>query len=299
MQDLTLLQILFPVAFLSQVGLVSAYLPVRLLARVRFILKAYPPSDYPKLYPVPNERVEAALRRYLLMNMIPLLIGLSLLTAWFTGSGREALQDQSHVVLMLFFLLQIAPLAFLTRTAGFVYFNPTRNLQVSSTRRADLNRRRPLDLVPLRLLVATTAVYVGFATVAIYMTVVGDPRFNGPTNLASVTLVNAVLAGLILRSIYGRRQDPYEASEDWTGRTIGAIRFALWTSIVLTLFVTLAVALRAFELSEFEPASMSVYFQLVALLVFSRFRIESVDFEVYGRDPIAPCLAPVDKRPSR
>ena len=60
----------------------------------------------------------------------------------------------------------------------------------------------------------------------------------------------------------------------------------LWTSIAVTLFIALNVILRAFDLSDLVPVSMSLYFQLLALLSFREFRIDNVNFEVYREDPV-------------
>ena len=46
------LQMLFHVVFLSQVLLVSFYLPRKILGLVQHVVEKYPPSRYPKLYPV-------------------------------------------------------------------------------------------------------------------------------------------------------------------------------------------------------------------------------------------------------
>jgi len=41
----------FFAVYLSQVLLLSFYFPSRVLRRARALIEAYPPSDYPKLYP--------------------------------------------------------------------------------------------------------------------------------------------------------------------------------------------------------------------------------------------------------
>ena len=53
-----------------------------------------------------------------------------------------------------------------------------------------------------------------------------------------------------------------------------------------TLFITIDVTLHAFELQHLIPLSLSLYFQLVAVIGFREFRIDNVNFEVYKEEPL-------------
>ena len=72
------MQLLYSVVFLSQVLLLSVFLPRLVLGRLRFVVKNYPPAQYPKLYPVSMDKVEKAQRMYRSMNALPLLVGLAM-----------------------------------------------------------------------------------------------------------------------------------------------------------------------------------------------------------------------------
>ena len=65
---------LFHIVFLSQILLISAYFPRKILGRMKYVFETYPPSTYPKLYPVPVNVVEKGLRTYRIMNLPILLI---------------------------------------------------------------------------------------------------------------------------------------------------------------------------------------------------------------------------------
>ena len=67
--------ILLYVVFLSQVILISFYLPRKMLSRMRYVVETYPPSKYPKLYPVSIDTVETGMRTFRIMNFIILLVG--------------------------------------------------------------------------------------------------------------------------------------------------------------------------------------------------------------------------------
>jgi hypothetical protein len=48
---LTSSNVIFYIAFLGQIFLVSYYFPGKILARIKFVRETYPPEQYPRLYP--------------------------------------------------------------------------------------------------------------------------------------------------------------------------------------------------------------------------------------------------------
>jgi len=50
--------ILFYFVFLGQIILISFYFARKILSRMRYVVKTYPQSKYPKLYPVSLDIVE-------------------------------------------------------------------------------------------------------------------------------------------------------------------------------------------------------------------------------------------------
>ena len=60
--------ILFLIVFLSQIFLLSLYFPMKILGRMRYVRKTYPPSQYPKLYTKPIEYYEKEQRNYQITN---------------------------------------------------------------------------------------------------------------------------------------------------------------------------------------------------------------------------------------
>ena len=61
---------LFYFVFLSQIILLSLYFPRKMLSRIKYVFKTYPPSEYPKLYPEPIEYYEKARRNYRKINLL-------------------------------------------------------------------------------------------------------------------------------------------------------------------------------------------------------------------------------------
>ena len=128
----------FYLVFLSQVLLISFYFPRRILGRVKYMVENYPPSDYPRLYPVPISVVEKAQRYYRNMNRIALLVGFLLLATLIYSPTAQRLKWD--FVLTFHIALQFSPLL-IAATSGFVYFNLKRKADSRSTRRAELRRR--------------------------------------------------------------------------------------------------------------------------------------------------------------
>ncbi len=273
----------FYVIFLSQVLLISLYLPKRLLGRLRHIVARYPPSEYPKLYPVPLDTVERAQRNYRNLNSFALLVGLALVLAGVLAPTVEIF-DWDSAVLTMYSAIQWSPFIIAT-TAGFTYFNLKRRPDSRSTRRADLHPRRLFDFVSPALVGAAILVYLAFVLLILYVRQFEFPWFGGHWNIFAMTAANLLFAGLIFKSLYGKRKDPYKAHEDRMREIELNANLLVWVSIVATLFVVIAVTLRALELPDVIPVAQSLYFQLLALISFRAFRIDHVNFEVYREDP--------------
>ena len=56
--------------------------------------------------------------------------------------------------------------------------------------------------------------------------------------------------------------------------------------MLATGFVALSIGLAAFELRHLQPISLSLYFQVLAVITFRATRIDDVNFEVYREDPL-------------
>ena len=278
--------VLFYFVFLSQVLLISFYFPRKVLGRVRHVIETYPPSAYPRLYPVSLDVAKKAQRNYRNMNLFVLLAGVALVLVGLVSPSEEMLNWDSDSVLMMYFLLQYSPMI-IAATAGFTYFNLMRKADTRTTRKAELRPRSLFDFVSPAVFGLAIFVYVAFVLFILYVRQFEFPWFGGYWNIAGVTAVNLVFAGIIVRTLYGKKKDPYQAYED-RARQIGAsIRVLVWTSILATAFIALSIGLAAFDLRHLQPISISLYFQVLAVIGFRAFRIDDVNFEVYREDPLA------------
>ena len=142
----TLSYFVFYLVVLSQVLLLSFYLPRTVLRRLRRVIDEHPPSTYPKLYPMSIEVVERGLRRYRIMNLLILLAGLALVFAGIYAPSADMLNWDNQAVLALYACLQFSPMLLVERS-GLKYYRLMRKANVRTTRRADLQPRRLLDFV--------------------------------------------------------------------------------------------------------------------------------------------------------
>ncbi len=279
-------QMLFYFVFLSQVLLISFYFPRKILGRVKHVVEKYPPSAYPRLYPVSLDVTKKAQRTYWIMNLFALLVGIVLVFVGLWWPSEDMLHWDSESVLLIYLLLQYSPMI-IAATAGFTYFNLMRKADSRSTRKAELRRRSVLDFVSPAVLGLAIFVYVAFVLVIVYVRQFEFPWFGGYSNIVGITVANLVFAGVIVHNLYGKKKDPYQAYED-RARQIGVtIRGLVWTSILATAFVALSIGLAAFDLRHLQPITLSLYFQVLAVITFRATRIDDVNFEVYREDPLA------------
>lgn len=279
-------QMLFYLVFSSQVLLISFYFPRKILGRVKHVVEKYPPSAYPRLYPVSLDVAKKAQRTFWNMNLFALLAGIALVLVGLFRPTEEMLDWNTDSVLVIYLLLQYSPLI-IASTAGFTYFSLMRKADSRTTRKAELRRRSLFDFVSPAVLGLAIFAYVGFVLLILYVRQFEFPWFGGYSKFVGITAANLLFAGGIVRNLYGKKRDPYQAYEDRT-RQIGiTIRGLVWTSILATGFVALSIGLAASDLRHLQPISLSLYFQVLALITFRATRIDDVNFEVYREDPLA------------
>ena len=285
------LQMLFHVVFLSQVLLVSFYLPRKILGLVQHVVEKYPPSRYPKLYPVSLDVAEKAQRNYWNLNLVALAVGMALLLISVLSPTEEMLDWNTTLVLTIYLMVQLLPaMIFIWSNPGFTYFNLKRTVDSTTTRRADLHRRRLVDFVSPTLLRTAIFVYLAFILFVAYVGQFKFPWFGGYLNVVILTAMNLFFLGLAMRQVYGKKKDPYQASEDRMRQLELLVSTLVLCSIGATLYATLHIGLQALEWDALTGIATSLYYQLLTVVCLREFRIDGVNFEVYREDPMATAL---------
>ncbi len=275
----------FYAIFLSQVLLISVYVPRQLLSRVRHVIEKYPPSTYPKLYPVPVNVVEKGLRTYRIMNLPILLIGMLLVLVGVFSPSEEMLRWDSQSVLMFYFLLQVCPLMLVERS-GFKYFRLMRKANSRTTRKAELHPRRLFDFVSPTLVSMAIFSYIVVILLVLYVIRHPFPGFAGPINIVMITAVNILFAGIVVKNLYGKRGDPHQAHADRLKGIAIAEKMMVVTSIVVNLFLAIVFVLPALNLRDLGDLFQMLFFQLCVVIGSRTLRIDNIDFEVYKDDPL-------------
>lgn len=276
---------LFYAVVLSQVFLVSFVFPRQLLSRVRSVVETYPPSTYPKLYPVPVEDVEKAQRTYKHLNTFALLAGLILVSTSVYTRRIEMLNWDSQAVLFLYTVLQLSPHVFAARRVG-KYFKRMRQVNPRTTRNAELHPRRVFDFISPTMVGMAIFTYVAFIALVLYIRRDPFSGFAGYWNIALITALNLLFAGIVFRTLYGKKVDPHRTYVDRLREMQLNVKIMAFASIAGTLSIALGLVLPAFDLRHLTDIFSSLYIQVLIVLLVRVFRTDDMNYEVYKEDPV-------------
>jgi hypothetical protein len=112
------------------------------------------------------------------------------------------------------------------------------------------------------------------------------PWFGGYWNLLGVTIANLLFAGIIYKQVRGRKLNPHQSTEDRMRQVKTLARIVAFISIAATVFAALNIALAAAELRHLQPATHSLYFQLLAVVSFRAYLVRPSNFEVYKAESV-------------
>lgn len=273
-------QNLFSIAFLGQIILVSIYIPLRIVGRMSFVFKAYPPATHPLLYPKPFDQYVKKQQRYRLANLVIAGAGLSALAvSMLEPRGRELLNGMAF----LFFMIQILPLLWLEATVRNE-LKLMRSLNPRTTRTAELSPRKLFDVLTPALFWTTVLVYVAFWVFIAWFRQFDLPWFGGFLNNVIITGLNVFFASILLWFMYGKKLNPHQSTDDRMRITRKLATVMCLVSIAVTLYAVVTIYLSAEGARAFQPFARSVYFQVIIFLSVQTYRIDLLDFDVYRGD---------------
>lgn len=283
--------ILLHVVFLSQVLFISFYVPRKMLSRLRYVVETYPPSDYPKLYPVSIDTVEKGMGSFRVLNFIILLVGFGLVFLGVYPPSEEMLNWRGQSVFTIYFFLQTTPFV-LAELAGFKYFELMRKANSRSTRKADLHPRSLFNFISPAFIGIAIFTYIAFILLVLYLRQNPYPGFGGYSNVFVVTGMNLVIAVIMIKTLYGKKRDPYQANEDRLWQIELTVKFLVFISIAGTTFMAITVILPALDSRNLTDMFMSLHFQSITAasfraLLFKSSRLDDINFEVYKKEPLA------------
>ncbi|KAA3613845.1 MAG: hypothetical protein DWQ05_16350 [Calditrichaeota bacterium] len=278
---------LFYIVFLSQIILISFYYPRQILSRIAYVLRTFPASKYPKLYPKQVAFYEIGQSIYRVVNHLILALGFIVLIAiasWDSGSSGKV----SEAIPVAYFFVQMIPL-FIMEFSGFAYFKLMRKADMRTKRKADLLPRRLFDFISPLVFVAAVIMFlscIGFFYSLHQFKI--DWSNDTFTILLTQLATNLLFAGIIYWNLYGKKIDPYQDGNDRLKQVEVTIKSLFFMSIASSLFLMIFEAIDEFNLDYFEPALMSGYFQFILFIglgsMLRNQRIEDMNFDVYKED---------------
>jgi hypothetical protein len=243
----------FLAAFLAQIVTVSVLHPAWFVRYLRAKAEVHMP-DWDR---AARTRF---LSRYRAANFVLAVFGLGLF-AWLFDQMRTPHWTIGSVTtpLRLYMIAQMLPLIFASLIGAWRKRKMLLRAAPDRKRTASLERRGLFDIVPPFTVVLAVLAYILFAGFIIAIQRHPVAGFSGYSVLRVITLVYAVNAFCAYWLLYRRRKWPLETRAYRMTVVAAQLRLLFYTSLAVTLFVSLTVALRLLHLLTWVPFAMSVY----------------------------------------
>ena len=277
-------QNLFYAIVLFQIGIGSIWLPKRLIAIGEGIIKNYPKSQYPKLYPNGIDESSIEKRKMALKYCANCGLAFGLFTIAYSAWNQfpDLLNWDDQAVSMLLYVLQILPLILFSVIAPLC-IRIKKTHTKSSIRKAQLVPRNLFTFVQPFLVAVTLLALVTYFTLLSIIAQDPFPGFAGILpNTLGVLAINAAFAGYVFRLIYGKSGRSNLSADDQFRRTSLNTRLMFLGSLAVSLFLSLSLCLSWFDLKIWGPIFQSAFFIFMLLLITNNTeRASDIDYSVY------------------
>lgn len=270
--------------FISQIFIISYWLPLKLKKRANEIMVKCPPEKYPKLYPLSHQEIVNKVNQLMLLTYAGLTIGILIVMHGLYYKTDEMLGWDSQSVIMIFYVIQVIPLAFLALFSER-YFKKMRSKNRASIRTAQLAPRRLTSYASKWLIGLAITVYVLFVILVAVISKYPFDGFAGYVNVFGVTLLNGFFALIIYKYVYGKKTDPHQSDEDRFQKTSRVVKLMLFSSIAATVSISIHFLLSTFDLRHLNDVVASIYYQIIMLVMILTSLNYSENFEVYKTGP--------------
>lgn len=284
------ISIILLLVVISQVWLLSYFYPKQVIKRINYVLTHCPEHDFPKLYPVPPERINTIKFVYQALNYLLILIGVGLVIyfSYIVPDYKKHINILDDLPL-LFGIVQFMPL-FILELLGYKHLKLMRQQNTQKNRKAELQPRLLFNFVsPLYLMLAVLT-YISFV---IYELVLCNfvLNFDAAIKIGTVTLTNIMFIAISMVNLYGKKRDPYQGNEERNKQTKFVLESFVFISIFMTIYLMLHSWVNIYELNNLEVLINSLYFQVLALFsigaLLGRLKVEKINFDVYRADTTA------------
>jgi MFS family permease len=286
--------VFFCLAFLSQILLISWFYARRLVHNRRYVLRNFPPSTHPKLYPQPFEYYERKLRNFARLNLAVVAVGLAIIVAilgslagaWDGGMFGSAHDQQwNTTVVTPYFMVQIFASLYLEFSLKHSF--AMAKAPPPRVRTTELRPRKLFDFVSPTALAIAVLLNVGFIGFVLYYRRFEFPWFTAAGNITVVAVMFVVFLLSVAFALYSARPDPYQTPQDRRNWLKSVVQHTLATCIAVPVLVTIVLLVKYFDPDILEPLLTSLFCQAFAVLTLWPTyvqRVDSVDYEVYRGD---------------
>lgn len=271
---------LFYLVFLLQIITISALIPWWVNSRLLNMMQAHPPEEFPKLYPVSQQRMQTVLSQFLIFNGLVLLIGLAMLAHLYWSSQTDLLGWDNQGGLTLYFLMQYTPFLYLS-TQGVKHHQMMRQLNTNPVRSAQLQPRKLTDHVSTTWFALIIVTLLGYIATVVYMAQNPFPGFAGYWNILFVIGLNVFFLVLIQTQIKGRKTDPHQSHHDRIQQQRLICQLLVLGWVLANLFLTINMWLAKLDMRDWNLVVQSLYFTTIALIMSQTNVQEPDDYSVY------------------
>lgn len=286
---MTWTDLLFYCTFVSQIFLISFYVPEKLiLRRMKRVIEDYPPDEYPKLYPGLTRNYRIEYRGFKVINRCIFVLGFVILFAVYTIDQGTVSEDGFIPAEWpaVYGIIQFIPLVLLEFTA-YSQFKLMRAANQTTLRKAGLRRRSLFAAVSRTVLVSTFALFVAAVLVELFANGFAL-AWNSFERSTWLVFCNLFMASIGARILYGRKQDPHQANADRDRQVKILLGSLCYASMALSIFYMTLELGELFGLDYLKATLVSAYFQVIVLISVGRVlrstRIEEINFDVYKSD---------------
>lgn len=276
--------IFFYLIFTMQLLSLSYFLPREVIRRAKFVLDNYPAQEYPKLYSQPEPLERRLLSRFQRANTLIIAMGLLALVsiAIWDASSTGQINEGFPSFFSLAQWLPFFYLAFL----GFKRSEVMRKMNTKGQRKASIIPRSVSSFISPWILVLAVFTLISYVVFEILLGE-PDPSYGRYINILTALVSNAVLLGLILWYVYGKKLDPFQDTNE-RHRQIGiSVKVLVIISIVSSAYFLTNGLFEHFQLHHFRVVFNSFHvlaLTLLALGTIKSIHVEDIDFSVYKAD---------------
>ena len=282
------IELIFYLAFFSQILLISFYYPKKILNRMDYVLKNCPFETHEKLYPKGYEKTIEGKVTFKVLNFVTMAMGVLLLIAFFIATFNDSMQlSKINFVPMAYGMVQAIPF-FLLEVSALKQLKLMRSRNSETKRQADLNPRSLFNYVsPVRFFAAVIMFFV--CSYIIFSFNDFEISASIAVLLGSMLLCNGLFVGLGYVLLHGKKLDPHQSPEDRRISTTAVFHSYTSVSILVSVFFILNRSVEHYVLHDWEPLFNSLYWQVLMLLstgaALKRTNLETVNYDVYKTTP--------------